>query len=57
MRAIASVNTGATDSTLILSSFFSLGSGMVSKIASSLIGLFAMRSIAGPESTPWVAQA
>ena len=37
MRAIASVNTGATDSTLMLSSFFSLVSGMVSRMVSSLI--------------------
>ena len=57
MRAIASVNTGATDSTLMLSSFFSLVSGMVSRMVSSLIGLSLMRSIAGPDRTPWLAHA
>ena len=57
MRVIASVNTGATDSTLMLSSFFSLVSGMVSRMVSSLIGLSLMRSIAGPDRTPWLAHA
>ncbi len=32
-------------------------SGMVSVTTTSSIGLFMMRSIAGPESTAWVAQA
>ena len=55
MRLIASPNSGATERTVIRG-LCAGGSGMVSVTTISVIGTSAMRSSAGPEKTPWVAQ-
>ena len=47
----------ATESTSILSICFSDGSGSVSVTTSRVMTEFLIRSIAGPDSTPWVAAA
>ena len=47
--------SGAIDSTSIIGSCFSGGSGSVFVSTTRWIGLFFSRSIAGPDSTPWVA--
>jgi hypothetical protein len=47
----------ATESTSILSICFSDGSGSVLVTITLLITEFLKRSIAGPDSTPWVARA
>ena len=55
---MASAKTGAVEMYLILlHAGLSVGYGIVSSRSSYSMQLFSMRSIAGPESTPWVAQA
>ena len=54
---MASANMGATVRYLILSLFSGAMAGMVSRKASSVMLLLLIRSMAGPESTPWEAQA
>src|SRR5690606_7901324 len=55
--SMASAMTRATDSTSSLSICFSAGSGSVFVTTTLLIAEFLSRSIAGPDSTPWVAAA
>ena len=57
MRLMASVKISATESTLILSHFLCSGRGIVSSRITSLMALSSSRWMAGPDSTPWVAQA
>ena len=57
MRSMASANMGATVRYLILALAPSGMAGMVSRRASSEMTLALMRSMAGPERTPWLAQA
>ena len=57
MRLIASPMSGATDSTLICGMCLSAGSGTVSVMTTSRRLELAIRSIAGSDRTPWVAQA
>ena len=54
---MAPARVPAIDSTTILSSRFSSGTGMVSVTTISAMGAFLSRSMAGPENTPWVAAA
>src|SRR3954454_24589758 len=52
--SLASATTPATDGTSILSICFSGGSGRVLVTVTLEITEFLMRSMAGPENTPWV---
>ena len=57
MRSMASANMGATEIYLILLQPSPIFSGMVFSRATSLMTLLFRRSSAGPDSTPWLAQA
>src|SRR3954468_19178559 len=54
--ARASATIGAIERTVRLSKCFSLGTGRLLVTMTSRIGPFFSRSMAGPESSPWVAR-